>query len=50
MGGHLGNTESTAGKSVHGKTQSLKKKKEKSQCLEGTINNSTTFIFMIIYF
>ena len=49
MGGHLGNTESTAGKSVHGKTQSLKKK-EKSQCLEGTINNSTTFIFMIIYF
>ena len=30
MGGHLGNTESTAGKSVHGKTQSLKKKRKVS--------------------
>ena len=30
MGGHLGNTESTAGKSVYGKTQSLKKKRKVS--------------------
>ena len=30
MGGHLGNTESTAGKSVNGTTQSLKKKRKVS--------------------
>ena len=28
MGGYMGNTESTVGKSVHGKTQSFKKEKK----------------------
>ena len=39
MGGHLGNIESTADESVHGKTQSLKKKEEKPQCLEGAMSS-----------